>query len=385
MRVALAVLPLLLLACSTDPSSAGPSDAAVDADAPIDALLDAALDTAVDARDTGPVVLPCTAASAGMACPSPSYQCPFGSCTWSTAGLRRDALACVGGTLAVVQVACPGPCSGDPSDKSIGCVCTSDSDCDVTGSGAWRCTRTLSSAGPLNPTAQCVGFAADGADGCAYDPTTPTLCPGGTLLCSRSAAPVAATGPARCVPFCTVDATGKVTLACTGKNACTLESSQVFSGVRVHFGACAGGCNADVDCPAGATCDRVTATCVTAKCKADADCAAAWPTAAPGFTCDTAAGRCRTAPEKPIGSACVEGDPCLCVRGACVERCRTFASGSPCRDAGYVCDPLVAAGTLDLVPAGLGGVCAKACTGDGDCPTGLSCVTHAGVRTCLGS
>jgi len=297
-------------------------------------------------------------------------------------------------------------------DKTTGKACTSDGDCDVTGNGLGVCTNKLYIISPLNPTAICIQLDKGGGDACdAGDGTTIPLCDGDTGICTKSG-----TNPATCEGLCVLDNTGKVTTACTGKNACNPEAIGTDSaGKNTLFGSCQGGCATDADCPAPSVCDELENICVDKTCTTDTECAKLFSKPPAGFKCvaDATGGKshCKFSFTKKDGDKCTpaaaagsSSTDCLCFgktgagtdAGMCISLCKTVAFGTAnaeCKT-GFSCDPLLNAKDKDgkdiydpsfKLPAGMAGYCVKNCTADAECGiTGWTCEQSAGVsgKTC---
>jgi len=293
------------------------------------------------------------------------------------------------------------------SEKPFGRACTSDGDCDVTGSGLVHCTNKLHLLTPLNPTAICIVVDLGGKDVCdPGDGTTVALCEGDTGLCTRIG-----TEPSQCQGLCVVDDLGKVTTACTGKNACNpYVIGKDSAGKGLLFGYCHGGCAMNADCPTGAICDPIQNVCLAHPCTTDVDCTKLFAgAAAPGFGCvaDATGGtrHCRWSFAKKDGDLCTpDAGPkfpskdCFCLgkpggavdTGVCATACKTvgFGSTNPECPAGFVCDPRLDAARFDAtfkLPEGMAGRCVRACTADADCAAaGWTCTQSAGTpsKTC---
>ncbi|MBL8717850.1 MAG: hypothetical protein JNL79_17860 [Myxococcales bacterium] len=294
-----------------------------------------------------------------------------------------------------------------PSEKPFGKACTSDSDCDVTGSGLGHCTNRVYRLTPLNPTSICIDVDLGGGDACdPGDGTSVALCEGDLGLCTR-----AGSDPSLCQQLCTVDDRGLMTTACVGKNACNPYAiGKDFAGKSLLFGYCQGGCATDADCPGPAVCDPIRNLCLAHPCTTDLDCTKFFADAvAPGFACvaDVAGGKkhCRFSFAKKDGDRCTpDASPnlpskdCLCLgtlggavdTGVCATACKTVGFGATNAEcpAGFVCDLHLEPARFDAsfkLPAGMAGRCVRACTADTDCgAVGWTCTQSAGTpsKTC---
>lgn len=319
-----------------------------------------------------------------------------------------------GRVVTIPETDCYFPDPAISPDKTTGKVCSSDVDCDVTGNGLARCTNKLYIVSPLNPTAVCVQVDSGGGDACdAGDGTTVPLCDGDTGICVKTKT---STNPSTCEALCVVDHTGTVTHACAGKNACHPNALAVDStGKSVLFGYCQGGCADDSECPSGSVCDPIQGICSSQTCTSDKDCTKLFTKPPPGFKCVADDGgtksHCRWAFAKKDGDLCTPGatasessKDCLCAgkvggateSGVCTSTCKTVAFGTTNAEcaSGFACDPQLNAKDKDgkdiydpdfKLPAGMAGLCMRACTTDADCgATGWTCTQSAGTpsKTC---
>jgi hypothetical protein len=151
------------------------------------------------------------------------------------------------------------------------------------------------------------------------------------------------------------------------------------------IGRCAGGCDTDADCPAGA-CDATTRRCTRA-CNRSGSCFSSSSTSTTSaWLCDVARGGCTFYTTKKMGDPCNWPGACFCTSGAldvvgmCSRACRP---GEDC-GASFVCDALVPPEVALLEqPRELLGMCRRICTADADCG-GEVCGASGGlkVKTC---
>ncbi len=223
-------------------------------------------------------------------------------------------------------------------------------------------TMTAFSAGPLFPTAVCIGI--DDAECAANDGTAIVSCNGDKGVCL-------ATGTHQlCLPQCTFDDSGKAPVGCAGKDVCNVYGWGRDTGGKVYgIGYCFGGCRADRDCPTGSSCQREEGLCVTTK-KSYAKIS--------GMPC-TKAEATGTSPACNCMYGTTSG------KGYCADFC--VVGQSTC-GAGSVCSPSLA--TSDTTgplfshdPTGMAGSCVRTCTSDVECaPINARCQTTATGKVC---
>jgi hypothetical protein len=240
--------------------------------------------------------------------------------------------------LALLATGCGAASTSSPSfDRTVGLACTSNAQCDVTGTGRNACSSTALT---TLPTPVCVGLSCTPGTG-----STPAPCDDGRGACVN-------TGSGHlCLPACAFGNGGGAT-GCAGKARCEPTSVATTAGT----GYCAAACTADADCH-GLFCQVETGQCVAA----------------------------HAAYSKSVGSLCTNLDvtngTCLCQLGVtsnsgyCTSVCTTGAASCT---AGFSCDPGLSA-SYSSMPSGLFGLCLKNCATNLDCSgLGSSCVQDGG-------
>jgi hypothetical protein len=256
----------------------------------------------------------------------------------------------------------PGTDTSTPLEGTTGKPCTTDDECDVTGSGVNSCGNAFA-IGTLFPTPVCIGRGCDIGDG-----TSIMGCDGDLGVCLDDGA------SGICLGACGFKNDGAApSPACAGKDACQVlgwgkDSAGVLSGV----GYCFGGCTADTDCTKGDKCQKESGLCVKTPIV---------------FT-------------KAVGDACTDLDAkapakCECLyltttkKGYCSSFCKVGDAATAC-PTGFTCSPGLpttdstdGSALFSMDPAGIGANCLKNCTTDADCTAiNSECRTTASGKVC---